>query len=195
MSIQSAFAYPTTRNNAGVLDKTFAANGKTQVYFADSLSSLANGVAIDAQGRLLVAAKVFMADGSRFGLARLLGDGSADLAFGNQGSVIGQFEPGFEAMGAKVLVMPDGNILLAGLQYENAHRTLPALALLDQEGRLVRRFGDNGRCVVRLPRARVRQRGRSSRSSAPVSVRHDGRDIMAPNRSNLGEANWPPVPP
>ncbi|MGA3802296.1 hypothetical protein ACPCYX_31775, partial [Pseudomonas fluorescens] len=81
------------------LDTRFAANGKTPVYFADSLFSLANGVAIDAQGRLLVAAKVGMADGSRFGLARLLEDGCADLTFGKQGSVIGQFEPGFEAMG------------------------------------------------------------------------------------------------
>ncbi|MGF6091230.1 hypothetical protein [Pseudomonas sp. 18173] len=151
MSIQSAIAYSTTRKSAGTLDTTFAAHGKTQVYFADSLSSMANDVAIDAQGRLLVAAKVAMADGNRFGLARLLEDGSADLTFGKHGSVIGQFEAGFEAMGAKVLVMPDGNILLAGLHYENAHRTLPALALLDEHGRLVQGFGDNGRRVVRLP--------------------------------------------
>lgn len=151
MSIQSAIACSAVRTTAGTLDTTFAGNGKTQVYFADSLSSMANDVAIDARGRMLVAAKVAMADGSRFGLARLLEDGSADLAFGRQGSVIGQFEPGFEAMGAKVLLMPDGNILLAGLQYDNAHRTLPGLALFDQEGRLVRSFGDNGRCVVRLP--------------------------------------------
>jgi uncharacterized delta-60 repeat protein len=151
MSIQSAIACSTVRDTAGTLDTTFAVHGKTQVYFADSLSSMANDIAIDAQGRLLVAAKVGMADGSRFGLARLLEDGSADLAFGRQGSVIGQFEPGFEAMGAKVLVMPDGNILLAGLHYENANRTLPALALFDQEGRLVQGFGDNGRRVVRLP--------------------------------------------
>ena len=74
MSRQSAFAFSAARNPPGTLDTTFAANGKTQVYFADSLSSLANDIAIDAQGRLLVAAKVAMADGSRFGLARLLED-------------------------------------------------------------------------------------------------------------------------
>lgn len=151
MPIRSAIAYPATRSPAGTLDTTFAANGKTQVYFADSFSSMANDVAIDAQGRLLVAAKVVMADGCRFGLARLLEDGSADLTFGKQGSIIGQFEPGFEAMGAKVAVMPDGNILLAGLHYESAHHTLPALALLDQRGNLVQGFGDSGRRVVRLP--------------------------------------------
>ncbi|MGJ7513683.1 hypothetical protein ACSFE6_05015 [Pseudomonas baetica] len=151
MSTQSVLAFPTAFDRAGRLDPAFASHGKTQVYFAGSVSSMANGVAIDGQGRLLVAAKVGTPAGSRFGLARLLEDGSADLTFGNQGSVIGQYTPGFEAMAGKVHALPDGNILLTGLHYENAHRTLPALALFDSQGRLVQRFGDNGCCVVRLP--------------------------------------------
>ncbi|MBV7565439.1 hypothetical protein [Pseudomonas sp. PDM27] len=188
MSIQSAIACSAVRTTAGTLDTTFAGNGKTQVYFADSLSSMANDVAIDARGRMLVAAKVAMADGSRFGLARLLEDGSADLAFGRQGSVIGQFEPGFEAMGAKVLLMPDGNILLAGLQYDNAHRTLPGLALFDQEGRLVRSFGDNGRRVVRLPgglslgmRDIWLPPGVPGAEACDVGVQRDGRILILAN--------------
>lgn len=151
MSIQSALAFPAAFKNAGQLDPTFATHGKTQVYFAGSVSSMANGLAIDSQGRLLVAAKVAMPQGSRFGLARLLEDGSADLEFGIQGSVIGQFEPGFEAMAGKVQVLPNGFILIAGLHYENANRTLPALALFDQQGHPLQGFGRNGRCVVRLP--------------------------------------------
>ena len=188
MPIQSAIARPAVRNTAGTLDSTFAGNGKTQVYFADSLCSMANDVAIDARGRMLVAAKVAMADGSRFGLARLLEDGSADLAFGRQGSVIGQFEPGFEAMGARVLVMPDGNILLAGLQYDNAHRTLPGLALFDQEGRLVESFGDNGRRVVRLPgglslgmRDIWLPPGVPGAEACDVGVQRDGRILILAN--------------
>jgi uncharacterized delta-60 repeat protein len=151
MSIQTVFALPATRDAAGTLDATFAGKGKTQVYFAGSTSSMANGIAIDSCGRLLVAAKVGTPEGSRFGLARLLEDGSADLAFGKQGSVIGQFERGFEAMADNVRLLPDGHILVTGLQYENAHRTLPALALFDQQGHPVQRFGVNGYCVVRLP--------------------------------------------
>jgi hypothetical protein len=82
MSIQSVLAIPTALSYAGKLDISFATQGKTQVYFAGSTSSLANDVTIDSQGRLLVAAKVVTPSGSRFGLARLLEDGSADLAFG-----------------------------------------------------------------------------------------------------------------
>ncbi|AWA39589.1 hypothetical protein DBV33_13690 [Pseudomonas fluorescens] len=151
MSTQTAIALPTLANNAGQLDKTFSSNGLAQVYFAGSTSSLIQSVALDAQGRILVAAKVGTAQGSCFGLARLLEDGSADLGFGFQGSVIGRFAAGFEATGGKVQVLPDGRILLAGLHYESEHRTLPALAMFDAQGRPAPDFGDNGRQIVRLP--------------------------------------------
>ncbi|MDB5996013.1 MAG: hypothetical protein JWP42_3149 [Pseudomonas sp.] len=188
MSIQSAFALPTQTNEAGALDKTFASAGKTQVYFAGSLSSIANGIAVDTSGRVLVAAKVGMPGGNRFGLARLLQDGSADLEFGKQGSVISQFEPGFEATGGKVHVLPDGRILLAGLHYENAHQTLPALALFDQQGKAVEDFGDNGRCVVRLPgdlslgvRDAWLPPGVPGAEACDVSVQEDGRILLLAN--------------
>jgi uncharacterized delta-60 repeat protein len=140
-----------SKTNAGQLDRDFAHFGIAQVYFAGSVSSMTQGLALDPQGRVLVAAKIGTADGSRFGLARMLPDGSADLGFGAQGSVIGEFAPGFEAMGAKVQVLPDGRILLAGLHYENAHRTLPACARFTADGLPDPSFGDNGRQVVRLP--------------------------------------------
>ncbi|MHC8381525.1 NHL repeat-containing protein [Pseudomonas sp. LB3P14] len=188
MSIQTAFASPAALNDAGTLDTTFAGTGKTQVYFAGSLSSMANGVAIDSRGRLLVAAKVETRGGSRFGLARLLEDGSADLAFGNNGSVIGQFEHGFEAMAGKVQVLPDGHILVAGLHYENTRQTLPALALFDQHGRPVQGFGDNNRCVVRLPgglsqgmRDDWLPPGVPGAEACDVCVQEDGRILLLAN--------------
>lgn len=188
MPNQTAFACPATLNTAGHLDPDFAAAGKTQVYFAGSSSSMANGVAIDPQGRLLVAAKVGTHGGNRFGLARLLEDGSADLSFGNQGSLIGQFALGFEAMASKVHVLPDGNILLAGLHYENAHRTLPALALFDAQGQPVRSFGDNGRQVVRLPgdlsqglRDDWLPPGVPGAEACDIAVQEDGRILLLAN--------------
>jgi uncharacterized delta-60 repeat protein len=188
MSIQSVLAFPATVHDAGHLDTRFAAKGTAQVYFFGSISSLANDIAIDSQGRLLVAAKVAMPDGSRFGLARLLGDGSADLAFGNQGSVIGQFEPGFEAMAGKVKVLPDGHILIAGLHYESEYRTLPALALFDHNGQPVQRFGNNGLCVVRLPGHLSRGTrdlwlppGVPGAEACSIDVQEDGRILLVAN--------------
>lgn len=188
MSIQSVLALATPAPAAGHLDTRFAALGKAQVYFANSLSSMTNGVAIDSSGRLLVAAKVGMAHGSRFGLARLLKDGSADLGFGNQGSVIGQFEPGFDAMAGKVQVLADGRLLVVGLHYENAHRSLPALAMFDSQGHPVQEFGDNGHCVVRLPgnlshgvRDAWLPPGVPGAEACDVNVQEDGRILLVAN--------------
>ncbi|UST76925.1 hypothetical protein NF675_12830 [Pseudomonas siliginis] len=151
MSTLSPYALPTAWTAPGSLDPTFAIGGVAQVYFAGSLSSQTQHVTLDAQGRILVAAKVGRSKGSRFGLARLLADGSADLSFGFQGSVIGSFVEGFEAKAGKVQVLADGKILLAGLHYEDTQRTLPALALFDANGQPDRFFGDDGFQVVRLP--------------------------------------------
>lgn len=151
MSAHTAVAKVVLENTAGQLDPTFAAGGKASVYFPDSTSSRAHGVAVDAQGRVLVAAKVGTAEGDRFGLARLQADGCADLSFGYHGSVIGQFAAGSDATGSTLRILKNGHLLLGGLHYEDGQRTLPALALFDQRGHPVNTFGDDGRLVVRLP--------------------------------------------
>ncbi|HEX4550265.1 hypothetical protein [Pseudomonas sp.] len=188
MSTENAFAPPALLNNTGQLDPRFGKAGIAQVYFADSISSITQGVALDHQGRVLVAAKVSTANGSCFGLARMLADGSADLAFGQQGSVIGIFEQGFEASGGKVTVLPDGRILLAGLHYANAHRTLPALALFSAQGLPDPGFGENGRKVVRLPgdlsigsRDAWLPPGVAGAEACDVAVQDDGHILLIAN--------------
>ncbi|MHA3735262.1 hypothetical protein ACXR0M_06245 [Pseudomonas sp. Eth.TT006] len=188
MTTENAFALAPPTTNAGQLDRGYAHSGVAQVYFAGSVSSMTQGLALDSQDRLLVAAKVGTANGSRFGLARMLGDGSADLGFGDRGSVIGEFAPGFEASGAKVQVLPDGRILLAGLHYENAHRTLPALALFDSHGMPDLSFGDEGRQVVRLPgdlsigsRDAWLPPGISGAEACDIAVQHDEKILLIAN--------------
>lgn len=147
---QYAFVLPTAAVHAGQLDWSFTNTGKTSVHFAGSTSSMATGLTIDHAGRILVAARIETAHGSRFGLTRLNQDGSTDPSFGTHGCVIGSFENGFEATAGNVIELPNGHILLSGLQYENTDRTLPALALFDQQGRVVQSFGNAGQQVIRL---------------------------------------------
>lgn len=150
-AIHSAQAFSAPTDTAGQLDRSFACAGKAWIDFTASLWSLANDVTVDTQGRLLVAAKVGLHHGCHFGLARLYPDGSPDLTFGTHGSLVGQFAPGLESTGGKVHALADGRILLSGLVYESPHRTLPALALFDQQGRPDLAFGERGVQVVRLP--------------------------------------------
>ncbi|WP_347905936.1 hypothetical protein [Pseudomonas purpurea] len=188
MSIHTVFAAATPLGMAGQLDQGFACGGKAHVVFPDSLSCMANSIAVDPKGRLLVGAKVTLPAGNRFGMARLNADGSADVTFGHQGSVVGQFETDCEATGGTVHLLSDGRILLAGLHYESAHRTLPALALFDKNGQPDLRFGTQGVQVVRLPGdLSVGRRddwlppGIPGAEACPIQVQLDGRILILAN--------------
>ena len=150
MPDQYAFAVSRAEARAGQLDPGFANAGKAWVHFADSTCSLTKGLTVDHAGRILLTARIETPHGSRFGLARLNADGSVDPSFGIHGCITGAFEDGGEATVGKAVELPDGHILLSGLHYENRDRTLPALALFDQQGRAVQRFGNTGRQVIRL---------------------------------------------
>ena len=187
-AINSALAFCAPTDTAGQLDRSFACAGKAWIGFAGSLWSLANDVTVDRQGRLLVAAKVGLEHGCHFGLARLHADGSPDLGFGTQGSLVGQFAPGLESTGGKVLALADGRILLSGLVYENPCRTLPALALFDPQGRPDFSFGERGVQVVRLPGNLSQGRrdawlppGVPGAEACDVQVQADGRILLLAN--------------
>jgi uncharacterized delta-60 repeat protein len=87
-----------------------------------------------------------------------------------------------------VHVLPCGSILVAGLHYENAHRTLPALALFHPDGQPVQRFGDKGRLVVRLPgnlsqglRDDWLPPGVPGAEACDICVQEDGRILLLAN--------------
>ncbi|MBC3372573.1 hypothetical protein HU762_01350 [Pseudomonas sp. SWRI92] len=147
---QSALMLATPATYPGQLDSGFADAGKAWVRFADDTSSLTTGLTIDQAGRILLAARVNTPQGCRFGLTRLTADGSIDKSFAAHGYIVGSFEKGCEATAGKVIELPDGNILLSGLHYEETNHTLPALALFDPHGRAVPGFGEAGKQVVRL---------------------------------------------
>ncbi|UZE26347.1 hypothetical protein LOY67_13370 [Pseudomonas sp. B21-056] len=147
---QFAPELPMATVHVGQLDAGFANTGKASVHFPGSTSSLTTGLSLDRTGRILVAARIETPHGSRFGLARLNHDGSADPGFGTGGCVIGSFEHGFEATAGKVTELPDGKILLSGLHYQSADCTLPGLALFDAQGRPAPGFGNTGRQVIRI---------------------------------------------
>ncbi|WP_260955799.1 hypothetical protein [Pseudomonas citri] len=150
MPDQYAFAVSRAEARAGQLDPGFASAGKAWILFPDSTCSLTTGLTVDHAGRILLTARIDTSLGSRFGLARLNRDGLMDPGFGTHGCITGAFEDGCEATAGKAIELPDGNILLSGLHYENRDRTLPALALFDPQGRAVQHFGNGGRQVIRL---------------------------------------------
>ncbi len=85
--------------STGELDTTFGDNGRQRIFFdqADStFEDKAVGVAVDSQGRILLAGSVAQASGNAFdfGVVRLLSDGSLDSTFDGDGRAVVGFNLG-----------------------------------------------------------------------------------------------------
>jgi uncharacterized delta-60 repeat protein len=96
---------------SGALDAAFGTGGVALVDFG--LPAEARAVALDAEGKILVAGVVGVGAGSQFALARLHPSGALDAAFGAGGKVTTPFAVGAGVANA-VAVQGDGKIVLAG---------------------------------------------------------------------------------
>jgi uncharacterized delta-60 repeat protein len=124
-------------------------------------------------GGLLAAGSLVLAGVPRMAVVRLHADGSVDRSFGRKGIAVRGFGRGRPCSASKVLVQPDGRILLAGYVgrrgKEASESSAFALMRLLPDGALDAGFGRGGRLASRI-------RGRSE--ATDVALR-DGRILAA----------------
>src|SRR5438093_12045130 len=102
----------TAQAAAGDLDPTFGTGGQVTTDFNHS-TDIANAVALQSDGKLVVAGTTFKNNDSTsedFAIIRYNVDGTLDTTFGANGKVRTDF-PGLAAVASSVLVQPDGKIL------------------------------------------------------------------------------------
>jgi len=127
----------------GAIDPTFGTNGKVTTAVSTG-SDVANAVAIQADGKIVVAGSVDVPPkGKSFAAVRYNADGSLDTTFGTGGKVITSFGSQSDEAFA-VVVQPDGKIVLGG-HYRHATQGIDfALARYEANGTLDFGFGVNG---------------------------------------------------
>lgn len=104
----------------GSLDTGFGSNGVATVGFSNG-SDTARALALQADGKILVAGRAVGSSFDDFGVMRLNADGSVDTGFGALGKVLVDVNGGSDEAQA-VLVQDDGRIVVAG----NANTATPA---------------------------------------------------------------------
>src|SRR6266704_1485635 len=134
----------------GSLDPSFGTNGKVATDFHGS-TDVARAVALQPDGRIVVAGYALRLDGPAFdfALARYNADGSLDTGFGAAGKVTTRFSGGFDRATA-VLLQADGKIVATGT-VSNSFTTTGedfALARYNADGSLDATFGTDGRVVT-----------------------------------------------
>jgi len=100
------------RNPDGSADTGFGTGGTAGTALSQNAS--ANGVALQADGKLVVVGTRAFSPNANFIVARYNSDGSLDTAFANAGALSIDFF-GFTDIGENVLVQPDGRIVVGGL--------------------------------------------------------------------------------
>lgn len=145
----------------GAADTAFGDAGRIMFGFglpgATAEADNANGVAIDAMGRIVIAGTANESAPSaevRFGVARLLPDGTLDAAFNGNGYTTIAFDPGTGVSNAYafgIVVESDGKLLIPGYANTSPLSMLNmdvAAARLNDDGSPDATFGDNGRVTV-----------------------------------------------
>lgn len=144
-SIEYKSRFALARYNVdGTLDETFGANG-TVLTSLNGDESLILDLALQPDGRIVVAGRTRTVYDSDVALARYTADGALDRSFSGDGIEVTQV--GAASTGAIALeILPDGKLLVAAAGYSSPH-SIYLLRYL-QDGSLDAEFGEGGTVAV-----------------------------------------------
>ncbi len=125
-------------NSDGSLDAGFGGGGKV-VTDIDSSDNKSSSMALQSNGKILVAGFIKSDSDYAFSLVRYNSDGSLDISFGGDGKVATRFDSTFN-FGEGVTVQPDGKIIIVGRAWIGSSEDM-ALARYNADGSLDTTFG------------------------------------------------------
>jgi uncharacterized delta-60 repeat protein len=133
---------------AGKLDTTFSGDGKQLITFGFTGTGLnvANAVAIQADGRIVVAGEAWNGLDFDFALARFNTNGSLDSTFGGGGKVLTDYGTDDHGRGLDIAAV-DGQISVAGVVGTSTDYDI-AVARYDTDGDLDQSFSGDGKKIV-----------------------------------------------
>lgn len=134
----------------GGLDTSFSFDGKVTVDFGGD-NDQCNAVALQGDGKIVVAGTTNAAGNSDFAVARLSADGTLDTGFGNgTGKAVVAFDAGGsnDDIGGSLAIQPDGKLLVAGWSASAANGDDFAIVRLLPDGTRDPAFNLTGRVTV-----------------------------------------------
>jgi len=139
-SLYSSFFALARYNINGSLDTTFSGDGlvTTQIGFEDDWGY---SVALQPDGKILVAGDSWYGDGYHFTLARYNSNGSLDTAFSDDGKLTTDI--GLDSSSYSIVLQPDGKIVVAGDSDSGINYDF-AIARYNSDGYLDTTFSGNG---------------------------------------------------
>lgn len=154
----------------GALDFSFGvSNGYTLTALGAAFDVCAS-MTVQPDGRILLAGATVSNGWPDVGLVRYNADGSPDAGFGNLGLVVTPFSTTAD-IGLKVVLQPDGKIIVAGSSYNLQKKSELALFRYLPNGTLDTEFNGTGKLRSKI--------GDTYSSAETVVVRPDGKILAA----------------
>jgi uncharacterized delta-60 repeat protein len=131
--------------SAGAVDTTFANDGIAMVWDSFTDFGSAEGIALQADGKIVVTGYADIGGPRGFAVVRLNPDGTLDTTFGASGTVttpIGSLDDAHS-----VVIQADGKIVVAGYAYKDFNRAF-ALVRYNSDGSLDTTFDGDGKVTT-----------------------------------------------
>ena len=158
----------------GSFDSTFGAEGTVRTDFAPSSSEGAYSVALQADGKIVVAGGVAIpgsGTAADFALARYNPNGSLDTSFDGDGKVITDFAAAVDGA-FSVAVQPDGKIVAAGVSRPSGSEPFDfAVARYNPDGSPDSSFDGDGRTTTPIADG-------SNDSASDLAIQTDGKIVV-----------------
>ncbi|MBL8312054.1 MAG: hypothetical protein JNL19_16655 [Burkholderiales bacterium] len=175
----SSFAYCVARYNAnGALDASF--NGTGKVITAMGSGGSASALAVQPDGKIVVAGSCSNGGNSDFCLARYTASGALDPTFGSNGKVITAIGASNDTASALAL-QPDGKIVVAGTCVVASTETHFCVARYGDAGALDTTFGGGGTVITTF--------GLIDTASA-LALQADGKIVVAGDCPGVNNADY-----
>ncbi len=166
-------------NTDGSLDTNFNGTGVVLTDFSASID-LAQAVAVQADGKILVGGIASVGNYSTFGLARYLSNGVPDSGFNSTGKITTALTTNVDCSAYDLVVQADGRIVLAGNTRNGSGGSNLALVRYHPNGTLDTSFGGTGKVSIDL--------GSGYDTGNAIALQADGKLLVAGNRT-AGNSN------
>jgi uncharacterized delta-60 repeat protein len=167
---------------SGGLDTSFGSGGKVTTDSVGPTNNYAQGMAIQSDGKIVVAGFTTDYSSSYFSLARYNTDGSLDAGFGSGGEVTTDF--GFHQYDRAhaVALQTDGKIVVVGTAYSSGTGNNFALARYNTNGSLDTSFGSGGEITTDF--------SKGDDQAFAVALQPDGKIVVAGYAYNNPKTNY-----
>ena len=156
-------------NTNGSLDTSFNGTGKVTTKFGTGHAQ-GHSVAVQPDGKIVVAGESGSGDSMDFAVVRYNGDGSLDTSFYGTGKVTTGIGSGYDAA-RSVAVQSDGKIVLSGSTRSDNPYNAFAIVRYDANGRLDTSFSGDGKVITNV--------GGANSNAYDVVVQTDGKILVS----------------